>query len=140
MSVRFRLAPHMVFHHDLQLIVVRPRGVLTAKRIQKDIALVTAAENRSERPFNRFVDLSEVTDIRLDVDQVRRIAVRRADDYRDVLPVKSAYYVTTEKAAQIAEMCAMLTHSSALQIEVFEEIAAAARWLGVSDADLEVNR
>jgi hypothetical protein len=139
MSVRLSLPPHMIFHHDLRLMVVRPRGVLTKKRIQRDIAVVTDAENRNEVPFNRFVDLSEVTQIRMDLAQASRIAINRSADYQHRAPVKSAYYVTTQKAAQIANMCATLAETSPLEIRVFEDISAAAEWLGVSDKDLELS-
>ena len=139
MSLRLKLPPHMIFHHDLQLMVLKLRGILTPKRIQKDIALVTAAEGQIRLPFNRFVDLSQVTQIRLQIPEAAEIAIRRRADYTDRPAVKSAYYVTTEKAAQIARMCATLTQSSPLQVQVFENISAAAEWLGVSDADLEVS-
>jgi hypothetical protein len=136
MSVRLKLLPHMIFHHDLHLMVVKPTGVINNERIQKVMAAVTAAESRTGMPFNRFVDLSAVTQIRIDLNQARRIATVRRTDYLDKPMVKSAYYVTTKRAAQLADMCATVTRSSSLQIQVFNDIPAAAEWLGVSEQDL----
>jgi hypothetical protein len=136
MSVRLRLPPHMLFHHDLNLMVVKLKGVLNPERIQRDIAFVTAAESHALVPFNRFVDLSGITQIRLDTSRVSRLAKLRRIDYLDRPAVRSAYLVTTKRAAELATMCAELTKSSSLHIEVFEEIAAAAKWLGVTEQDL----
>jgi hypothetical protein len=136
MSVRLRLPGHMIFHHDLNLLVAKPRGVLNPERIQSDIAFVTAAESRTLVPFNRFVDLSAITQIRVDVARVSKVASLRRMDYVDRPAVKSAYFVTTKRAAQLARLCADLTKNSALQIEVFEDIGDAANWLGVTEQDL----
>ncbi|MFL6513902.1 MAG: hypothetical protein ACJ8M1_02640 [Chthoniobacterales bacterium] len=136
MSVRLRLPGHMIFHHDLNLMVVKLKGVLNPERIQRDIAFVTAAESRAAKPFNRFVDMSAITQIRLDVAQVSKTAKLRRMDYLACPTVKSAYFVTTKRAAQLAEMCAALTKASSLQVEVFEDIRAAAEWLGVTEQDL----
>ena len=136
MPTRLKLPPHIIFHHDLNLMVYKPRGVLNIERIQKDIAAVTAAENQVATPFNRFVDLSGLSQIRLDPDWALRTAKLRRMDYADRPTIKSAYYVTTTKGAQLAKMCAAVTESSALQIQVFEDIPSAAKWLGVSEEDL----
>jgi len=126
----------MIFHHDLNLLVAKLKGVLNPERIQSDIAFVTAAESQAAKPFNRFVDMSAITQIRLDVSHVSKTAKLRRMDYLNGPAVKSAYFVTTKRAAQLAEMCAALTKGSSLEIAVFEEIGAAARWLGVTEQDL----
>ena len=133
--MRLKLPPHFTFHHDLRLLVYKPRGVLNIERIQKDISTVIAAEGKAA-PFNRFIDLSAVSQIRLDSDRASRIANLRGMDYADSPPIKSAYYVTTAKGAQFAKICAAATKSTPLRIEVFEDIPSAAKWLGVSEDDL----
>ena len=67
--MKLKLPPHMIFHHDLNLLVVRPRGILTEKRreekrreekrVDKDIAFLDAAEDEADKPFNRFTDTSQ---------------------------------------------------------------------------------
>jgi hypothetical protein len=138
MSVRLKLPPHMVFHHDLHLLVVRPRGVLNRDRIEKDLAVVNAAEDQSELPFNRFTDLSNVTQIHLEFGQAYRIALNRRIEYEKRPAVKSAIYMTRDDTAQLAKMCATVTNSSPLQIQVFKDVPAAAQWLGVPDKDLQL--
>ncbi|HEY4283587.1 MAG TPA: hypothetical protein VGM62_11035 [Chthoniobacterales bacterium] len=129
----------MIFHHDLRLMVVKPKGVLDNEWIEKVMATVTAAESQTGTAFNRFVDLSAVTQFRLDPKHAYRVATVRRMDYVDKPTMKSAYYVTTEKAAQLANICAIVTKSSPLQVRVFNDIPAAAEWLGVSEQDLAGN-
>jgi hypothetical protein len=54
--------------------------------------------------------------------------------------VKSAFYVVDRATAQLAITHALVTVDSPLQVRVFLHKSAAARWLGVSIADLELDR
>lgn len=136
--MKLKLPRHMIFHHDLHLMVFRPRGILTEKRIDKDIELLEAAEDQHDQPFNRFSDISKVTDIKLGFQQVFRISLHRRLRYGDRPAIKSAFYVTTDEAARIVKTHALLTHYSPIQVKMFEELPAAAEWLNVSVEDLEM--
>ena len=54
--------------------------------------------------------------------------------------VKSAFYVVDRATAQLAIAHALVTIDSPLQVKVFLHKRAAAKWLGVSDADLKLDR
>lgn len=135
---KLRLPQHMVFHHDLHLIVFHPRGRLTEKRILQDIAYLEAAEDESKHPFNRFTDttnsdLSEIT-----FNQILRISLHRRLKYGTGPKVKSAFYVTHSDAMRIIKVHALMTGHSPLQVRIFEQLDAAAKWLGVSVEDLQM--
>ena len=137
-SPKLRLPKHMIFHHDLHLIVFRPKGVLTKERIDKDIQLLEAAEDRQEQPFNRFTDLSQVTQIKLNFQEVFRISLHRRLRYVDKLPVKSAFLVTTDEAARVVRTHAFLTDYSPIHVQMFDDLSAASEWLGVALDDLQM--
>jgi hypothetical protein len=128
----------MIFHHDLHLLVLRPRGVVTQKRVDKDIAFLEAAEDEAEKPFNRFTDVSKADVTHLHFRDVFRISLHRRLRYGKGPPVKSAFYVTSAEAARIVKTHALLTNYSPLRVEMFEELPAAAKWLGVSLEDLQI--
>jgi len=128
----------MIFHHDLHLMVFRPKGILTRERIDKDIQLLEAAEDQYEQPFNRFTDLSLVKRIKLNFQEVFRISLHRRLRYIDKLPVKSAFYVTSDEAARIVRTHAFLTDYSPIQVQMFDDLAAAAEWLGLEVDDLQM--
>src|SRR6186713_1580912 len=136
--MRLKLPSHMIFHHDLHLMIFRPRGILTKKRVDKDIAFLELAEDKAQRPFNRFTDLSEADVTRLQFQDVFKISLHRRLKYKKGPSVKSAFYVTDEEAARIVKTHALLTNYSPLVVKMFEEFPAAAKWLGVSVEDLQI--
>jgi len=135
---KLRLPKHMIFHHDLNLMVFRPKGVLTEKRIDKDIEMFEAAEDQHEKPFNRFTDLSNVKEIRLGFQQVFRISLHRRLRYGNRPAIQSAFYVITDEAARIVRTHAFLTDYSPIQVQMFDDLSAAAEWLGVAAEDLQM--
>ena len=54
--------------------------------------------------------------------------------------VKSAVYVVDRITARLALTHATVTLGSPLQVQVFLRKSAAAKWLGVSKTDLELDR
>jgi hypothetical protein len=138
MTRKLHLPRHMIFHHDLHLLVFRPTEVITKKAIDKDIGYLDRVEDRVEMPFNRFTDLSRVPDIGLSFEDVFRISLHRRVKYGKGPPVKSAFYVTTPQTARVVRTHALLTQHSPLQVKMFEEFDAAAKWLGVAVEDLQI--
>lgn len=52
--------PDVLFHHDLRLMVWRPRGTVNEKAINKILEFMGKKETASHEPFNRFTDASLV--------------------------------------------------------------------------------
>lgn len=138
--MRFRLPPHMIFDHDLHLMIFRPRGRLTEKRIEKDIVYLDQAEDQAKHPFNRFTDTSKADLSELTFNQILRISLHRRLRYGNRPKVKSAFYVTHEEAMRIIKIHALMTGHSSIQVRIFEDVSEVAKWLGVTVEDLRLSR
>jgi hypothetical protein len=130
----------MIFHHDLHLMVFHPKGKLTEKRIERDIVYLEEAEDRSKHPFNRFTDTTDADLSELTFNQILRISLHRRLRYNNRPRVKSAFYFNSDEAERIIKIHALMTGHSPIQVRLFQEIEAAAKWLGVSVADLQMGK
>ena len=137
--VKLKLPPDTIFHHDLRLMVFRPRGVLSEKRIRTAVGMLEDAENEAAKPFNRFTDLSQLFAVDLDIEAILSVSLHRQTTYATRAPAKSAFYVTTEAVARIAKVHTLVMESSYLSVRVFESIGKAARWLRVPKAMLTLD-
>jgi len=124
-------AANVEFHEDLHLIVWRPRGVLDETAVNKVLLELLRREANSAQPFNRFSDLSFVESFHLTFKYVFHVALYRRLSYVGRGPIKSAFYVTHPEAAHLVRIHALMTDHSSLEVEMFEEREAAAKWLGV---------
>ena len=124
-------AANLEFHEDLHLIVWRPRGVLDETAVNKVLLELLRREAMAAKPFNRFSDLSLVESFHLTFQYVFHVALHRRLSYAGRGPVKSAFYVTHPEAAHLVKIHALVTDHSPLEVKMFEEREAAAKWLGV---------
>ena len=81
----------------------------------------------------------EIDAIDLDFQFLFRICLHRRLVYARHPPVKSAFYVTSEAAARIVKIHALLTDHSPLDVRMFKDLTKAAKWLGVSKETLEID-
>ena len=137
--MKIKLPPNVLFHHDLQLLVFRPRGILKEKEVNRIVAFLEEAEDRAAKPFNRFTDNSKLHAVDLDFQFLFRISLHRRLVYAKRPPVKSAFYVNSPAIARIVKLHALLTDRSPLQVKMFKDFAGAAKWLGVSVETLEMD-
>ena len=124
------LPPDVDYIEDANLFIWRPRGVLNEWLVNNIIVFVREQEETLGRPFNRFTDLSAVDAVDLNFDYVFHIALYRRLSYAGS-KVKSAFYVSGSDAAHYAKLHALVTGRSPLQVSIFTDRAAAAKWLGV---------
>ena len=127
------------FRRDLDLLIWQPRGILDEPHVEKIITLLEQAEDEANQPFDRYTDLSKLHHVDLSFDYVFRVSLYRRAVYGHRSPVKSAIYAVDRETAQVALTHAAVTAESALQVKVCLRKSAAARWLGVSVSDLEVD-
>jgi len=137
--MKIKLPPNVLFHHDLQLLVFRPRGILKEKEVNRIVAFLEEAEEKAAKPFNRFTDNSKLDAVDVDFEFVFRISLHRRLVYARRSPVKSAFYVNSPTLARIVKLHALLTDRSPLQVKMFKDFAGAAKWLGVSVETLEID-
>ena len=129
--VKLKLPPDVIFHHDLWLMVFRPRGVLSEKRIRTIVKMLEEAENAAAKTFNRFTDFSQLFAVDVDFEAVLSVSLHRQTTYVKRAPVKSAFYVPTAAVARLAKIHALVMESSYLSVKIFDKIGSAARWLRV---------
>jgi hypothetical protein len=135
--MKMKLPPNVLFHHDLRLMVYRPRGILNEKEVRTIVEFLEKEEDRAQAPFNRFTDNSKLDAVDLNFEFVFRISLHRRLLYAKRPPVKSAFYVNSPAIARVVKMHAILTASSPLEVRMFKDFASAAKWLGVSEETLE---
>jgi hypothetical protein len=128
--------PDVLFHHDLRLMVWRPRGTVNEKAINKILEFMGKKETASHEPFNRFTDASLVESVDLNFRYMFHVSLFRRLSYVG-WPVKSAILVTREELLHYSKLHQILTQGSSIQVRIFQERADAAKWLGVSLETLE---
>ena len=116
---------------EAHLFVWRPRGILDEAEVNKVLVDLLRRETMAAKPFNRFSDLSLVESFHLTFQYVFHVALHRRLSYAGREPIKSAFYVTHPEAAHLVRIHALMTDCSPLEVEMFEEREAAAKWLGV---------
>ena len=116
---------------DARLFVWRPHGVFDEGLVNKILAFVADQEGKFGRPFNRFTDTSALDAVDLSFKYIFHVALYRRLSRVGRETVKSAFLVTDPEIAHYIKLHAILTDHSPLQVAMFEEHAAAAKWLSV---------
>ena len=126
-----KLPAYVRFRKDLSLLLWRPRGILDEETVNEIVAFIEAVEKRNREPLNRFADLSALDAVDLNFKFVFYIALGRRLSVKDKPPVKCAFYVTSPATTHYTKLHALLTDYSPLDVSLFTDRAAAAKWLGV---------
>ena len=119
------------FFEDLRLLVYRARGVLNEASINKVISVLGDLEAKLEEPFNRFCDTVEADAIDLNFRYILHVSLFRRMSYANRPRVKSAILATDATAIHYGRLHAILTQGSSIQVRIFQNRDAAAKWLGV---------
>ena len=130
-ALAMKPAVEVEFLEEARLLIWRPRDILDEAAVNKILVDLVRREAMAAKPFNRFCDLSAVESFHLTFRYVFHVALHRRLSYAGRGPIKSAFYVTHPEAAHLVKIHALLTDHSPLNVEMFEEREAAAKWLGV---------
>ncbi len=130
-EISVKLPEHVLYRKNLSLMLWKPRGVLDEARVKEMIAFIEAVEKRVSKPFNRFIDFSALDMVDLNFKFVFHIALHRRLSYAKYPAIKSAFYVTSQATTHYTKLHAMLTDYSPLEVDLFGDLASAAKWLGV---------
>jgi hypothetical protein len=136
--MKMKLLPGVSFHHDVHLMVYRPRGIVDEPHVERIVAMLEELEHKAEKPFDRYSDLSKLDAIDLRFEFVFRVSLHRRLAYADHPPVKSAFYVTSSATERIVRAHAILTDRSPLQVKMFRKIDDVANWIGVTVEELNM--
>jgi hypothetical protein len=117
------------FHADEHLLTWHPAGVFDEITASHVLEFLELAEKFEGEPFDRYTDVTHVSEHRIGLDFVVRLARQRCG-YKGP-PVKSAIRASTLESLAIAHMYAELLLGSRIQVRVFRTRASAADWLDV---------
>jgi len=114
-----------------------PEGILDINMATFMAHYLGFEEAVADEPFHRFVDLSKLTAIRLDFNEVATFAAQRIAAYEDGPPVKSAFLAISPPAYAVARMFAALMEPSPIDVRVFRNVQDSAEWLGIPVESLQ---
>jgi hypothetical protein len=112
------------------LVAWQPQGVLDDGMLDEIGEWLCGFEKMSA-PFNRFVDLSRLTQVALRTSHVFAFARKRAEQFAGVTPVKSALFCEAWVGFGMACMYEGLMKETLIDARAFRDRATAAVWLGV---------
>ena len=117
------------FYADERLLTWHPVGVYDENTAAHVLEYLELAEKFEDEPFDRYTDMTGLSEIRISLSHVVRLA-RQRRSYKGP-PVKSAIQASSFVSVTIAQMYAELLAGSRIQVCLFRSRAAAADWLGV---------
>ena len=119
------------FQEDIPLLIYRPRGVLNEASVNQVISILADLESELKEPFNRFTDTLEAEAIDLNFRYIIHVSLYRRLSYSGRPPVKSAILATDATAIHYAQLHAVMTRGSSINVRVFQDRQEAADWLEV---------
>ena len=126
--------PDAVFYPKFGLMTWHPIGIFDAALGDNVRQFIEWEEYIQDAPFDRYTDLSGITEVQINLQRLSETASRR----RNVLqPVRSAIFADTRHCFVIAQIYeSLMEQAVAITVRAFRERELAARWLGVPVAIL----
>ena len=126
--------PRTWYHSRWNLLTWYPRGVLNEAFADQVIAFIEMEESIQEAPFDRYLDFSGLTQIRIGIDHIIHTARRRRSVKQ---PVKTALFADNAINFGVAHSYELLMCDAMIEVRAFKERRAAAQWLEVPLRTLE---
>ncbi len=120
--------PRTWYHARWRLLTWFPRGVLNEAFADQVIKFVEMEERIQETPFDRYLDLSGLTYIRIGIDHIIHTARRRRTVKQ---PVKTALFADNPMSFGVAHSYELLMCDAMIEVRAFKERTAVADWLEV---------
>jgi hypothetical protein len=126
--------PRTWYYPRWHLLTWFPRGVLNEVFADQVIEFIEMEERIQEAPFDRYADLSGLTDVRIGIDYIIHTARRRRNVKQ---PVKMALFADNPMSFGIAHSYELLMYDAMIEVRAFKKRAAAAEWLEIPLKTLE---
>ena len=126
--------PRTWYHPKWRLLTWYPRGVLNEPFADQVVEFIQMEERVQEAPFDRYLDLSGLTHIRIGIDHIIHTARRRRKVKQ---PAKSALFADNPMSFGVAHSYELLMSDAMIEVRAFKERRAAAQWLEVPLRTLE---
>jgi hypothetical protein len=120
--------PGTWYHPRFKLLAWFPHGMLNEAFVDQVVEFIEMEEVIQDAPFDRYVDFSGLSQIRLGMDHIIRVARRR---YPVKQPVKTAIFADQSVSFGIALMYEWLMHGSMIEVRAFDKRELAADYLEV---------
>jgi hypothetical protein len=133
-----KLPPDVEIIENDRLFIWRPQGVFDEAKVNKVLAFVVEQEKKFGRDFNRFTDTSRLKGSELTFKYVFHVGLYRRLSRVGREVMKSAFLVIDPEIAHYIKLHVVMTDHSPLKVAMFEEMEAAAKWLGVPIESLAV--
>src|SRR5215475_14534413 len=125
------------FNPTYRLAIFRPAGLFGAAHVEKILNFLIPLENFSPVPFNRLLDLTLATVIRLSDAAMYEFARVRRETTAHLSPFRTAIIATAPSAQEVALIYAKLMEGSKVQVGVFRGAGSAADWLCVPETIIQ---
>ena len=126
--------PHAVYYPKFRLMTWHPIGIFDGALADKVREFVEREEHMQDAPFNRYTDLSGVTEVQISLERLLEVACGRR---RALQPVNSAIFADKKFSFLIAQIYESLMEEAVMiTVRAFRERELAAQWLGVPVAIL----
>jgi hypothetical protein len=121
---------HLRHYAVYNLIAWQPEGILD-DRLLDQIGDWLCSIERTSPPFDRYIDLSRLTEIAVRTNHVFDFARKRAEQLAGAPPMKSALYTEDWVGFGISRMYESLMEGTPIDARAFRDRAKAAIWLEV---------
>jgi hypothetical protein len=126
------------FNAEHRLAICRPAGSLGAEHVGQLLNFLLSLED-SNSTFNRLLDLTQVTDIRISAAVIYEYAWARRDTTARLPPFRTAIIAPDPAAEDVAVIYATLMKGSQIRVGVFPDAKSVPEWLGVPEEVLQVD-
>jgi hypothetical protein len=120
------------------LVVARLAGDLDTSLAERVVEFVETKEAVCAMAFNRLCDMTGLEGVDLSTTDVLQLAERRRLFNPNDIHVKSAFVATDPLCFGIARMYEQMLNSPRIEVRVWDDLQAAADWLGVDVNNLKL--
>jgi hypothetical protein len=126
------------FDRIYRLAICRPVGLFGAEHLRQLLNFLLTCETSGPPVFNRLLDLTRVTEVRLSSGAIYEYARARREATAHLPPFRTAIIAADQSAAEdIALVYATLMEGSKIQVGIFRDMSSAADWLCVPEAVIQ---
>ena len=127
------MAAKEYFFKTDQLAIWRPIGLLDISKIKEFVTFIEKNSSEKEPHFSRFIDLSQISGVSVQYEDLYPIARQRKSFYQTNIKkkVKMAFLVTNPLSYGMARMYQTLSDEPTLEVIISESREEVSKFLGV---------
>jgi len=125
-------------NREHRLVICRPTGVVSEQHANELLKFLIPFEQSNSAPFNRLLDLSEVTEIQLTSPVIFAFTRARREETKRLPPFRTAIIAPDHTTEAFALIYAALMKGSQIQVAIFADARIVPNWLGVPESALQL--